>query len=186
MTGSLVRSDRRDLPLVPMPVVVLAADESFVDLDDAAKFISAARSARRGFCGTCTAPSCRSRSPSAVNLERADALLAGQHQVHDLEPLAQRLVGVLEDRAAMKREPIAVWRAFSRTANATCATAGHRQPGLPQRGQTNALRPAAGLQIGLAGIFVTEWETSSQTGLRSSDGLASAALPWRLSPSTLV
>ena len=39
----------------------------------------------------------------AHDLQCADALLAGQHQVDDLEPVAERLVGVLEDRSDQTR-----------------------------------------------------------------------------------
>jgi len=42
-------------------------------------------------------------------MEAADPLLAGQHQVNDREPVPQRLVGVLEDRARYVGELIAVW-----------------------------------------------------------------------------
>jgi len=44
----------------------------------------------------------------AMNLERADAFLRGQHQVSDLEPKVQLDFGVLKDRAGDDREAIAV------------------------------------------------------------------------------
>jgi hypothetical protein len=49
----------------------------------------------------------------SLNLKRADTLLAGQHEVHDLEPLPQRLVGVLEDGPGDMREAVTgIWHAF--------------------------------------------------------------------------
>ena len=48
----------------------------------------------------------------ALNLEGANALLAGEHQMNDPEPVPQRLVRVLEDRPGDDGEAIAVRRAF--------------------------------------------------------------------------
>ena len=52
-----------------------------------------------------------------ADLQRANTILAGQHQMNDAEPLTQGLVGVLEDRPDQDREAIAdiAWRAFIAT-----------------------------------------------------------------------
>src|ERR1700730_1423589 len=42
----------------------------------------------------------------ALDLQRAHALLAGQHQMNDTEPVAKRLICVLEDRPGNVGEPI--------------------------------------------------------------------------------
>ena len=42
-----------------------------------------------------------------LNLESGNSLLAGRHQVHDLEPVAERLVRVLKNRPGNHAEPIA-------------------------------------------------------------------------------
>ena len=41
-----------------------------------------------------------------LDLEGANSLLAGQHEVDDAEPVAKRLIGVLEDRAGDMREAV--------------------------------------------------------------------------------
>ena len=42
----------------------------------------------------------------ALDLERADTFLAGQHQVDDPKPLSERLIRILEDRSGNVREAI--------------------------------------------------------------------------------
>src|SRR5438067_1374832 len=44
----------------------------------------------------------------AVNLQGGDPVLAGQHEVNDLEPLAERVIGVFENRADKHGEAIAL------------------------------------------------------------------------------
>src|ERR1700731_339732 len=44
----------------------------------------------------------------AVNLVRADAFFAGQHQITDLKPCIQRNLGIVENGPAGHREPIAI------------------------------------------------------------------------------
>src|SRR5438046_3122551 len=94
-------------------ILGLAADPCFVHFDDANQFAEL-------FIAQCSSDLV-AHQPSgfvgaethiAHDLQRADALLAGQHQVNDAEPLAQRLVGVLEDRPDENREPIALWQAI--------------------------------------------------------------------------
>jgi hypothetical protein len=41
-----------------------------------------------------------------MNLERADALLAGPHEVHDLEPLPERLIRVFKNDPGYVREAV--------------------------------------------------------------------------------
>jgi len=95
----------------PMLVLSLTADPCFVYFDNAdqlAELLITQRSSDlmahepRGFVG--------SKAHVAHDLQCADSLLAGQHQVNDAKPLAQRLVGVLEDRPDENREPIALWQ----------------------------------------------------------------------------
>ena len=86
--------------LVLVPVLGLAADEGLVNLDDAHE-LAEILVGEAGADAMAHVPSgvVRAEAHHAMNLKGADALLAGQHQVDDAEPLAQRLIGVLEDRA---------------------------------------------------------------------------------------
>ena len=82
---------------------------SFVDFDDAHEF-------PEFFVGE-PGPDAMAHIPSrpvgaeaegALDLERADALLTGEHQVDDAEPIAERLIRVLEDRPGDVGETIIV------------------------------------------------------------------------------
>jgi hypothetical protein len=55
---------------------------------------------QRGIVGT--------KAHDAVDLECADTILTGEHQVHDAEPIAQRLVRILKNRADKHREAVAM------------------------------------------------------------------------------
>ena len=113
MTGVFRRSDSpAPLLLVPMAVLVLAADIGFIDLDNAAKLVHVASIRAVRILWPMTKRSCRNRNPCSRSIWRAHAFLAGQHQVSDLEPVPQRLVGVLKDRASDDGKAIAVLGAF--------------------------------------------------------------------------
>jgi hypothetical protein len=109
--GELVLAAKVARALVPMPVLVLAADESLIDLYDAhqaAEFL-----VHQG--GTYTVAHVPSRlvgteTHRAMDLQSRDAFLAGQHHVDDAEPVAERLVGVLENGSGDMGEAVAAVR----------------------------------------------------------------------------
>lgn len=95
--------------LIPMAVLILAADIGFIDLykaNELPEFFVRQSGANshahmpRGFV--------RAEPHHAVDLKGAHALLAGQHQVDDAKPIPQGLVGVLKDRPGDNAEPIAL------------------------------------------------------------------------------
>src|SRR5580692_1100698 len=79
----------------------------------------------------------------------------------DFEPVAERLVGVLENRASDDGKPIACGAARSalRTLPVPLARGEVIDSGIAATRAVNALGPTASLQISGARIFVTEWET---------------------------
>ena len=81
-----------------MAVVILAADKGLIDFDNAAKLIVSDSTSAARIGGTCNGRFCRAEA-HPHDLKGANALLAGQHQVRDPEPVTQRLVRVLEDGA---------------------------------------------------------------------------------------
>ncbi len=99
--------------LVPMPVLGFAADESLVHLHDAHELAEGAI-LQTGADAVTHIPSgaVRAEAEHPVDLQGADAFLARQHQVHHPEPVAQRLVGVLEDRPRNMGETVSVRCAF--------------------------------------------------------------------------
>jgi hypothetical protein len=95
--------------LADMPVLRLAADEGFIDLDNPEQLALGAV-AHRHTNAVAHVPG-RLVGPGAehpVDLMGAHALLRVVHQERDLEPLDKRIFGVLEDRPGDDGEPIAV------------------------------------------------------------------------------
>jgi hypothetical protein len=95
--------------LVNVPVLGEAPDERLVNLDDphqlAKLFVCHSSS---NAVAHIPSRSVRPKPHHAMDLKGVDTLLTRQHEVNDVEPLAQWLIGVLEDRIDQNREPIAV------------------------------------------------------------------------------
>jgi hypothetical protein len=99
--------------LIPMPVFVVPADESFVNLNDPAKFFNIFNEGDADFVAHQPSSLIGAEAHITVDLKRGHSLLADQHQVNDAIPVFQRLVCVLEDCAGQVREAVAsVWRAL--------------------------------------------------------------------------
>ena len=95
-----------------MAIFVFAADVGFINLDNAAKLRSGSIIAAR-ILWHIQRGVVRAKAHLPLNLKRGNSLFAGRHQVHDLEPLAKRLVRVLKNRAGDHRKAIAVrWSAL--------------------------------------------------------------------------
>src|SRR5439155_24905745 len=110
----------------------------------------------------------------AVNLKRADSLLALSHQVNDLEPSAQRIVGIVENSSSNDREAIAVLAtAIFILTNPMKGTFFQFVYLLAVAAWTAyALRPAQLLQVLLASLFAGEacFEfRQGDAGFRSKD-----------------
>jgi hypothetical protein len=133
-----------------------AADESFVNLDDADELLELLVLERRtnamayipsGFVGA--------EAHVAVDLPRAHTLLARQHQVDDAKPLPQIDIRVLKDRSGYVGEPIAAWAAIG-----TLPFPFHGFEWINPRTATaravDAIRPAVGHEVGVAGVLRRE------------------------------
>jgi hypothetical protein len=93
--------------LIFVPVLGEAANEGFIDLDNSGELFKILIGERRANA-MAHVPS-RFIAPKAhvaVNLKGTHSLLAREHQVNDAEPLAERLIGVFEDRSDEMRETI--------------------------------------------------------------------------------
>jgi len=142
--------------LIPMPVFVLPADISFIDFDDThelaefrlgepcADTMTHIESGRIG-----------AKAKHAVHLQCRNALLAGQHQIDDLEPGPHRNIGVLEDRAYKHGKAI--------TKRRTLATLPMKPPFVqfcklfvPATRAANSFRPTARNQVGFASVISRE------------------------------
>jgi hypothetical protein len=147
--------------LIPMPVFILAADVGFVNLDNATKLLLWLNHRGADFVRHVQRRFVRAKAQLALNLKRANALFAGRHEMDDLEPFAKRLVRVLEDGPGNDGKTIASIAARS-TLRALPVPLARMQVidgGIATARADNALRPAAGLQVGFASIVVTDWES---------------------------
>jgi hypothetical protein len=156
---------RAAAPLIPMAVLVLAADVGFVNLDNAHEFLKF-RVLESGADAVAHVPSrlVGAEAHVAVDLPGADTLLAGRHEVDDAEPLPQIDIRIFEDRADEVRKPIGAPLAAVGAFPAIL----HGLEGIDARRATaraiGPIRPALGDQVTVAGILVREGR------LKLSDG----------------
>jgi hypothetical protein len=89
------------------------ADEGFVHFDDTHE-LAELLIGQPGADTVAHIPSrfVRAEAEDSIDFQGGDALLAGQHHMNDAEPVAERLIGVLENGAGDMGEPIAVRGAF--------------------------------------------------------------------------
>jgi hypothetical protein len=141
---------------VPMAVTVAAADKGFIDFHDAEK-LAELRVSHPGPQSVTDIEGglVRTASNHPVDLKGAHPLLAGQHEVKNLEPSSQRIVGVLEDRSDIEREtvrgiatPLADPMEWLPVEFADLIS--------PTPGAADAIRPPAAYQIFLASVLI--WE----------------------------
>jgi hypothetical protein len=158
------RSDDRSLAgwsapwlfLVPVAVAVQAADVSLVYFDNAHE-LTEIRIGQTGAQAVTHKPrrAIRAGADHAMDLQRTDALLAGQHQVQNLKPYEQLVIRVLEDGSDEHREPIGSVATFF--ANPVeCASLECVDLLVAAARATDGLRPAARDQIRLTSGFVRE------------------------------
>ena len=93
--------------LADVAVLVLTTDKRLIDLDNTTQLRLGLNEGRPDLVAHAPSGFVRAEAHDALDLSGANALLAGEHHVDDAEPLAKRLVGVLEDRAGKVREAVA-------------------------------------------------------------------------------
>jgi hypothetical protein len=143
--------------LIPVAVLIFAADESFVYFDDSHELFeivilqASAEPMANEPCGAI-----RARSDHAMYLESADTLLTGQHQVQNLEPSEQWIVRVLKDGADGHGKT--VWRPWVFATLRALPSEGARLVRvnllIAAARAIDALRPTLVLEISLAGRLV--------------------------------
>jgi hypothetical protein len=142
----------------PMLVGVLAANPRFINLDNAAQLNFRLNKSGADFVAHGMRGPVGAETHHALHLQRADSLFAGQHQMHDAKPLAQRLVRVLKNGASDVREAVA--RTLDRLTSVALPFESHRPDrenlDVPATRTVDAIRPAARDKIRLAGILIRE------------------------------
>jgi hypothetical protein len=95
------------IAVFPMLVVPLAADECFVHFDDTTQLLDILDKRDADFVAHAPSGFVGTEAHVAHDLQCTHSLFAGEHQVGDAEPIAERLIRVLEDRAGDVGEPVA-------------------------------------------------------------------------------
>jgi hypothetical protein len=96
------------VPLIPVAVLVLAAHPRFINLDNAAKLLLWGDQRGADFVAHGMGRLVAAKAHHALNLQGAHSLLAGEHEMGDPEPVAERLLGILEDGPDKRGETVAV------------------------------------------------------------------------------
>ena len=96
--------------LVPMPVLVAAADVGFINLDDAAKLLDVLDHGRSNLVAHEPSSLVGAEAHISEDLKGAHTLLTDQHEMGDSIPILQRLIRVLKDCAGQVREAVARFR----------------------------------------------------------------------------
>ena len=142
--------------LIPMSIFGQSADESFIDFDNSAELINVLHKSDADL--VTHGPRCfiRTESHIALNLQRAHALLAGQHEVDDAIPITQRLISILEDCPGNVRKAITgIWGALIALPAPCPVRQFMRILGAAARA-ANTVWPTAADEICATGIFVRE------------------------------
>ena len=153
--------------LAPMLVFEFAAHVSFVHFDNAHKLpeLRIGQSGAKPMANEPRRPigAC---SDHPMDLKCANSLLAGQHQVENLEPDQQLVIRVLENRVDRNREPIRGARSLP--AFRALPVEGPRLAGVnvlvSATRASNALRPTLIAEIRFAGILIGEHSVESRKG----------------------
>ncbi len=141
--------------LVPMLIFVLPSDVGLIDFDNAAQLIRPMLTkARADAVAHIERGLVRAEAHEPHDLQGANALLTGQHEVNDLEPVPQRLVRVLEDRPDQNGEAVAALFGALSALPMEGAIGDGVHVNVPAAGTVNAFRPTAGLQVLLASRLV--------------------------------
>jgi hypothetical protein len=142
---------------IPMPVFGQAADESFIDFDNAAELIDVLHESGSDLMAHEPSGPVRAEAHITIDLQSAHALFAGKHEMDDAEPLPQRLVCILENRSSDMRKAVVSGARGALVAQPIpwhCAVPFDLRIATPRA--RYAFRPAASGKIGATGVFVRE------------------------------
>jgi hypothetical protein len=137
-----------------MSVFGQAANESFIDLDNAAELSNVFHKGNPDAVTHIPSRFQRTKPHITPNLASTYSFLAGKHQVNDAIPIAERLVGIFENRARKVRETIrtslSAIRAFPMPFTGLEAIS----PLAPAARAADAFRPALADKVSTASVLV--------------------------------
>lgn len=153
---SVVAAPFRSAFLIPMAVFVFAADIGFIHFNDATEFVGILfNESGTHFVAHQPSGLVRTEPHEAHDLQCAHSFFAGQHQVNDPKPVAERLVRILEDCSGNVREAIGSLRRAVVALPAPCLALQFGNVSTAARA-FDALGPATADQVGAASLFVGE------------------------------
>src|SRR5207253_10648494 len=139
--------------LIPMPVFCQPADESFIDFDNSAELVNVLHERYADAMAHIPSRFQRTKSHIAPNLPSTHTLLASEHQMDNAIPIAQRLLGIFKYGPGKDREPITARRTFM-ALPVPFAGSEIIDGRIAATWAANAFRPASGVQVRLASLFV--------------------------------
>jgi hypothetical protein len=138
-----------------MPVAVAAANIGFINFHDAPQLDFRLNESGPDFVAHGMRRAVAAETHDALNLEGADPLLAGQHQMHHAKPLAERLVSVLKDGTSDMREAVGGHRSAF-IALPVKLSPDQRERLSPTARAFDAIGPAPRNEIRLTGFLIRE------------------------------
>jgi hypothetical protein len=156
LAGTGAASSFAATALVLVPVPGLAANEGFIDFNDTAELLDIFHEGGSDLVAHEPSGFVRAKTHDALDLQCAHTFLADEHHVDNPKPVAQRLVGVLENGSGDVREPIG--GIGSALAALPMPPHGRDFPAnfSATTRATNTLRPAPVDQVAAAGTLIRE------------------------------
>lgn len=144
--------------LVLVAVFSQTTDESFINLNDAAKFFRIFDKCNADFMAHHPSGFIGAEAHIAHDLQGTHAFLAGQHEVSNAKPVTEWLVRIFEDRSSNMGKPIACRAAWGALSTLPMPLSGRQiiHSGITAARAANTLWPSSGNEVGSTGIFVGE------------------------------
>jgi hypothetical protein len=156
---------RAVLPLIPMPVLILAANPRLIHFHNAAKLLLRRDQTRADFVAHGMGRLVAAEAHHALNLEGAHSLLAGKHQMSDPVPVAEGLFGVLENGAYQGGKAIGTgFAAFHALPMKRLVGRGVVHVLIAAARAMHTFRPAPGNQIAKTSRVIPNWEAGLELG----------------------
>ena len=143
--------------LIPMSVFRQPADESFINLDNAAELVDIFHECNADAMTHIPSGLQRTKAHIAPNLASAYSFFAGEHQMNDAIPIAERFIRVLENRTSEMRETIRASLAAIRALPMPSTGFKIVNPFTPATRAADAFRPALANKVSTTSVFVGEY-----------------------------
>jgi hypothetical protein len=162
LTGTYTTRATAATALISVPVFGQAADERFVNFDNAAELIDILHERDADAMAHIPSRFQGTKPHITPNLARAYSLFAGEHQMNDAIPVTERFIGVFEDRASQMRETICASLAAMRAFPMPFPGLEVISPFAPAARTADAIRPTLTNEVSTTGVFV--WKHRLELG----------------------